>query len=507
MVRVAGAVTAAGLTVTDSIAALEDVRRIESWAAWAKHRLASAAIEAAEKDHERWLAASSTAAIDVDGPGLTRAERLAVGERSGVAEVACALRVSEGAVHTLVKRAEAFTGLLPLTADALRDGSITATAGMLIADEISEYADELPAVTDATTVDRLTAAIRATEAGLLSAAARGRTKAELEARARRIRQRCHPASFAERERAARADRCVRVRPDRDGMARLTALLPSAVAYRIDGRLSAIARTLQASVSADDRARGASAGLESVDDTGSGSPTIGQLRADVLVDLLAGIQRMIDDPGSSRGTRTAAGSAFSAAAAGDDCFDPVPHVLLTVPAETLAGGDDPGWLGAFGPIAAADARELASRATSFMIGVTGAESAKDQGACAVEDGTDARVVPVLATNGAQYRIPVALRRALTIRDGTCRFPGCRRSAVGCDVDHVVAWSDGGTSVAENLAHLCRKHHVLKHHSAWSVSAGPPGSRSTDRAPTSASHLTWTSPSGRRYETEPDDPPPF
>ncbi|KAA9394937.1 HNH endonuclease, partial [Kocuria coralli] len=49
----------------------------------------------------------------------------------------------------------------------------------------------------------------------------------------------------------------------------------------------------------------------------------------------------------------------------------------------------------------------------------------------------------------------------IRDETCRFPGCRRQATGCDVDHTIPWATGGTTAITNLAHLCRRHHRIKH----------------------------------------------
>ena len=46
-----------------------------------------------------------------------------------------------------------------------------------------------------------------------------------------------------------------------------------------------------------------------------------------------------------------------------------------------------------------------------------------------------------------------------RDRTCRWPGCRRSATRSEADHTVAWQDGGTTCAANLAILCKGHHTL------------------------------------------------
>ncbi|WP_319161234.1 HNH endonuclease signature motif containing protein [Sanguibacter biliveldensis] len=60
--------------------------------------------------------------------------------------------------------------------------------------------------------------------------------------------------------------------------------------------------------------------------------------------------------------------------------------------------------------------------------------------------------------------------MKIRDETCRFPGCSRRADRCDVDHVEDWAHGGTTSHDNLIHLCRKHHRLKHTSRWRPRSG-------------------------------------
>ncbi|OMH34395.1 hypothetical protein BGP79_04640 [Tersicoccus sp. Bi-70] len=470
-------------------------------------------MEAARVGHERWVEAHPRAFDDPDAPGLSRAERLAVADRSGVAEIAGALQISEGAVHTLLRRAALLADHLPRTGSALVSGAITAKTADLIADATTEYSEALAdAGTDEAAVSRYTRAIAAMETGLLDAADRGCTPARLHDRARRLREAHHPRSFTEREHAARACRYVRVTPDQDGMAHLFALLPAATVWSIDQRLTILAHRHHGLHKDDADARrtsgddaGGSAGAPA-DRAESASvenelprPTVAQLRADVLADLLAGsgAQTPADEP-----SRTA----------GDDGAGPAPRVLLTVPAETLLGGEQPGVLGPFGPIPAAAARDLAARAMSLMLGVTATTLSAPRNAVAESSQgcggpVDARVLPVLATDGGRYRIPAALRRALAVRDGTCRFPGCRRNATGCDLDHVVAWADGGATTAENLAHLCRKHHVLKHHSGWTAEIGPPrrtGPPGTDRGPgnRTADRLVWTSPAGRRYTSDPD-----
>jgi len=53
------------------------------------------------------------------------------------------------------------------------------------------------------------------------------------------------------------------------------------------------------------------------------------------------------------------------------------------------------------------------------------------------------------------------RALLVRDGGCRVPGCHIPAAWCEVDHLVAWEAGGTTDVSNLALWCSHHHHEKH----------------------------------------------
>lgn len=88
--------------------------------------------------------------------------------------------------------------------------------------------------------------------------------------------------------------------------------------------------------------------------------------------------------------------------------------------------------------------------------------------------------------------VDLAGYLRIRDGVCRYPGCSRRAAGCDLDHTRDWAAGGATRHDNLAHLCRTHHRLKHHTGWRMSQMPSGD------------IRWTSPAGREHVTSPDQP---
>ena len=58
------------------------------------------------------------------------------------------------------------------------------------------------------------------------------------------------------------------------------------------------------------------------------------------------------------------------------------------------------------------------------------------------------------------IPPPMRRALGIRDGGCRFPGCTNSRF-VDGHHIKHWADGGETSLDNLVLLCRHHHHLVH----------------------------------------------
>ncbi|WP_259614140.1 MULTISPECIES: HNH endonuclease signature motif containing protein [Microbacterium] len=92
---------------------------------------------------------------------------------------------------------------------------------------------------------------------------------------------------------------------------------------------------------------------------------------------------------------------------------------------------------------------------------------------------------------RYRPNADLRRHLRARDQRCRFPGCGYPPAECDIDHHRDAALGGETTAENLGHLCRRHHVLKHQSAWHVEARGGGL------------YAWTSPAGKLYI---DRPPP-
>lgn len=138
-------------------------------------------------------------------------------------------------------------------------------------------------------------------------------------------------------------------------------------------------------------------------------------------------------------------------------------------------DAPATLDGHTPVDADTARTLCAHAPSLRRILTHPES-----------GT------VLSVGRTTYQVPADLKALLAERDSTCRFPGCTRPVRRCDLDHTEAWVDGGTTSADNLAALCRHHHVLKHQTRWNV-------RQLDDG-----HLRWTSPTGREHRTTPEPP---
>ncbi|WP_374457248.1 HNH endonuclease signature motif containing protein [Nocardioides sp.] len=129
-------------------------------------------------------------------------------------------------------------------------------------------------------------------------------------------------------------------------------------------------------------------------------------------------------------------------------------------------------------------------------------------------TKVTIKPVIDLNAELtapgYEIPARIREQVALRDRTCVFPWCTRPARQADVDHIVEYdhqaeAEGrpqpGPTTSSNLACLCRFHHRLKTHSAWTYRMVAPGV------------VEWTSPHGHRYLRDrtgtspinPDEPP--
>ncbi|MEO1062222.1 MAG: HNH endonuclease signature motif containing protein, partial [Actinomycetota bacterium] len=81
--------------------------------------------------------------------------------------------------------------------------------------------------------------------------------------------------------------------------------------------------------------------------------------------------------------------------------------------------------------------------------------------------------ILDVSEATPTVTVGQRRALLVRDPTCRFPGCAVAAHRCDVHHLRHQADGGEHRLDNLVHLCRHHHRFLHEHRWQTRGDPNG----------------------------------
>ncbi len=104
------------------------------------------------------------------------------------------------------------------------------------------------------------------------------------------------------------------------------------------------------------------------------------------------------------------------------------------------------------------------------------------------GCDLRTGALVVHDPSVYRPNQRLARIIRARDGHCRFPGCGTDAPRCQLDHVVRFPEGLTTL-DNLVCLCSRHHAFKHSSGWTLTMDPDGT------------CTWTSPLGRTHVTKP------
>lgn len=264
------------------------------------------------------------------------------------------------------------------------------------------------------------------------------TPPQLRAAVRRAVLAVDPRAAEERHAIAVHERRVCHRPVENGMAEVWALLPADGAAALMTRLDAEADRLKV-VDADCGAR----------------RTADQRRADALTQLAA--QGLLDPTLPRWQGRRAS-------------------VQVTISATTLLGADDqPGELEGYGPIPASLARALAVDPTASWRRL-------------ITDGRGR----LLDYGTTTYRPPQRLIDFVVARDRGCRFPGCRRPARRCDIDHVVPFGrPGGITASCNCEALCGHHHRLKHETGWTVTGNP------------ADELLWVSPTGHQYRAPPGE----
>ncbi|MBA8816805.1 hypothetical protein FHX48_001898 [Microbacterium halimionae] len=359
--------------------------------------------------------------------------------RSMAAEFAAALRMSDRTTQNRIDEAMDVTEHYPETFASWSAGRISERhvqeilrAGINLTDATAKarYDQEVVEVAEAETPGRL----------------RGFAAA--------LAEKAQPRTLEERFEDANATRTVRLFDLADGMSSLNAVLPSVQAHGIFNRLTQQARALK-----DFRAGRSDYGTKLraedepvVDDR----RTTDQIRADLFSDMLLTSVPSLDP------------------LAGDDCggLGAIKAIVqVTVPATTLAGtSSTPADLSGLSLVDPESARRLAGTAPGwdrvFTRPVTGTVVAVDR-----------------------YRPTDQLKRQLRARDQHCRFVGCRMPTHRCDIDHTVDAALGGPTHQHNLAHLCRRHHSLKHASKWSVKQRGDGV------------LEWTSPTGRSYTDKP------
>ncbi|WP_083292399.1 HNH endonuclease signature motif containing protein [Arthrobacter sp. SW1] len=390
------------------------------------------------------------------GPGAAGVAGLGaveLAQRAVAAEIAAATRMSDRVVQRQMGQALELLGRFPGTFHALADGRISITHARVIQDAGTSLEDP--------------ETLAGFEAAVLPCAEK-QAPNRLRRLAAREAEKAHPEALVVRHERAVAGRCVRVNPLPDGMAELAATLPAAVAYGIHDRLTQMAKK---HTELAGKETGPAAALGTAASTAAGdSRTMDQLRADLFADLLlSGAPTGHDTPDRLLAAITA-------------------RVDVTVPVLTLMGGKfsrsgkrrTKGLLSGASaelsgrhPIDPATAKHLAGKATAWNRVLTDPVSGA-----------------VLAVD--RYRPGEDLKRLLSARDSRCRFPGCGIPTRDLDLDHTHDAARGGPTDTGNLAALCRRHHVLKHHSRWTVKQTGNGT------------LQWTSPTGRNYTDKPPTP---
>ena len=106
-------------------------------------------------------------------------------------------------------------------------------------------------------------------------------------------------------------------------------------------------------------------------------------------------------------------------------------------------------------------------------------------------TDPASGTVLDVGRTRYRPPVGLADLVRARDRACVFPTCQTPASRCDIDHLIAWSQGGTTSLDNLVVLCEAHHRLKHTPGWALTKDQ-----------TTGTLSWHTPDKTVYQRHPD-----
>jgi len=365
----------------------------------------------------------------------TNREHVEFAVRAAVSDLAVQLSLSEDTILNYDRQAVVMRSRTPKTWAAFRHGEITPQNAKVV----TALADSLPG----------DPAMWAQFDDKVADLAIRLTPARFRTRARVIREKLLGATLEERTIAEAAFRKVIAEAHPDGMASVyyydTAERVTLIMARVEEEARALSR-----VPAETR-------------------TMDQLRADVFAEIMLTLEddgSHVHDGDPSNGTRNAKNRRNAVGV----------KVGLLIPVMSLLGhSDEPATLEGYGPIDIATAKKLAATAPSFYRVLTHPIT-----------GT------ILDIDKTTLRIPADMRRWLEIRDRTCIFPGCGKRARHCEIDHTKDRQYGGITKVTNLGHMCKKHHMEKHHTLWEPEHLPDG------------RIRWTSPTGHVVD---GDPPPF
>ena len=441
--------------------------RVEAWAAARKH---AAVAEFIRRRPRPGSAVEGAARLPADW------------DESVTAEVAGVLAESRHAADAMLGLAHELEVKLPGTKAAFRDGILRQSKVAIIARATAVLDPAEARAAEAKVLDR---AGRLTPGGLRAAIAR----AVMEVAPKKAKKR--------REVGAKFARVERWAEDSGNAALAGRELSPDEVLAADQRITAWAQELK------------KAGLEGDMDV---------LRARALLDLLLGQDSR---PGQDGAANPAGG--FAA------------RVTLTVPLATLTDlADRPGEMAGLGPVDPWLARDLANAAaaspkTTWCMTVTDGQGHAVGHGCArpepkrhrkrARDGPGFSFTAAAKPGTWRLRTPgggpdlivtldpittqecdhrfqakghdpgVKLRHLSQVRHATCTGPWCRHPAAHCDFEHNTPYEAGGRTCLCNGGPKCRRDHRLKQDPRWTVDQLPDGT------------FRWTTPTGRRYTTEP------
>lgn len=336
-------------------------------------------------------------------------------------EVQLALAWSEGHTRSRIAHARILTSRLPECSAVIASGSVQP----LVTRAIAEGADTLTASIDAAIacqthavpadVEKLRSVRRdllASFDATLATFAPGRSLKAVGKKVRDTISRLDPAgTLARRAKATRTQSDVRVTPLPDGMAMLTAVMPTEQAHTCIRVIDTHARDQHCHDLTD---------------------PIGLRRTHALLDLV---------------TRSA----------GQGKGLPV-HLDVVMTLDAFLGlTDEPGTMPGAGSVPAHALRELITDAAWVRIR---------------RILTDPTTGHALDLGVRRYQLTAAERARIATRDRTCRMIDCQAPAYRCECDHATPYATGGPTQTANLGLLCTRHHQHKTHAGWHITDSQP-----------------------------------